>query len=163
MPVKFETEGYFKEIDRKTKGMIRGAVRAAMNLVGFYKDFELFIIFTGNDEIRAINKEHRQMDKATDVLSFPMADINKGVITSDVGDYDPESGRIMLGDVVISVEKAREQARDYGHGFIREIVFLAIHGLLHVLGFDHGSEEDEDEMLKIKYKVLKEMGLDRDD
>ncbi|HVI21309.1 MAG TPA: rRNA maturation RNase YbeY, partial [Bacillus sp. (in: firmicutes)] len=102
---------------------------------------ELSVTFVTNDRIQEINREYRDKDKATDVISFAMEELGEGEI--------PLSGVDMpriLGDIIISLAKAKEQAEDYGHSFIRELGFLSVHGFLHLLGYDHEIEEDEQKM-----------------
>ena len=114
------------------------------------------VTFTDNDGIREINKEYRDIDKETDVLSFPMTDEGEEFTVN------PETGCKMLGDIVISVEKALAQAEEYGHGFKREIAFLTVHSMLHLLGYDHEkSEEEEKEMFGKQEIVLEALGLGR--
>lgn len=123
---------------------------------GYKGDFEVSVTFVDNEGIRAINKQYRDIDRETDVLSFPM--------TGDDEDFtvDPETGCYMLGDIVISLEKALLQAEDYGHSFTREVAFLTVHSMLHLLGYDHErSEEEEREMFGKQDIVLEALGLER--
>jgi len=117
---------------------------------------ELSVTFVTNDRIQEINREYRDKDKPTDVISFAMEELGEGEI--------PLSGVDMprvLGDIMISLAKAREQAEDYGHSFIRELGFLAVHGFLHLLGYDHETEEDEKRMFGRQKDILDEFGLRR--
>lgn len=120
---------------------------------------EAYVILTDNDGIRTINKEHRGIDEPTDVLSFPMIEYSYGEPCIEPGDIDPDTGRVFLGDIVISVDKALEQAQKYGHSQNREFAFLAVHGALHLLDYDHESKEDEKIMFSIQEDILEEMGL----
>ena len=123
---------------------------------GYNGDFEVSVTFVDNEGIRAINKEYRDIDRETDVLSFPM--------TNDGEDFtvDPETGCYMLGDIVLSLEKAITQAEEYGHSFKREVAFLTVHSMLHLLGYDHErSEEEEREMFGKQDIVLDTMGMGR--
>lgn len=97
----------------------------------------------------------------TDVLSFPLIEYSDGKPHIEPGDIDPGSGRVFLGDIVISVDKALEQAQAYGHSGEREFAFLAVHGTLHLLGYDHESREDEETMFSVQEDILEEMGLSR--
>ena len=108
-----------------------------------------------------MNLEHRGIDKATDVLSFPLIEYVNGEPEIQPGDIDPDSGRIFLGDIIISVEKAFEQAQNYGHSMERELSFLAVHGILHLLGYDHETETDEKIMFSLQEDILNETGLIR--
>ena len=117
---------------------------------------ELSVIFVTNDRIQEINREYRDKDKATDVISFAMEELGEGEI--------PLSGVDMpriLGDIIISLAKAKEQAEDSGHSFIRELGFLSVHGFLHLLGYDHEIEEDEQKMFGRQKDILDEFGLKR--
>ncbi|MBS4194722.1 rRNA maturation RNase YbeY [Lederbergia citri] len=117
---------------------------------------ELSVMIVSNDEIQKINKEYRGKDYATDVISFAM---------EELGEDEPEIKGAemprMLGDIIISFEKAQEQANDYGHSFSRELGFLTIHGFLHLLGYDHIEEEDEKKMFKRQNELLEGYGLER--
>ncbi len=117
---------------------------------------EISLTFVDNEEIHALNKEYREKDSATDVLSFPMFD--NGEI-----EYDDESDEpCAIGDIVVSLERAAEQAEEYGHSLEREVGFLCVHSVLHLLGFDHEvSEEDEEYMNETCEEVLAELGLKR--
>ena len=96
------------------------------------------MLVTDNQGIRAINAASRQIDQATDVLSFPMFSLTPGQLPEDWSDYvDPETGRVPLGDMCISLERAMEQGREFGHGVKREIGYLTVHSVLHLLGYDH--------------------------
>ena len=123
---------------------------------GYKGDFEISVTFVDNAGIREINKTYREIDKETDVLSFPMTDEGEDFT------LDPETGCYMLGDIVISLEKALAQAEEYGHSFKREVAFLTVHSMLHLLGYDHErSEEEEREMFGKQEIVLEAMGLTR--
>ena len=93
-----------------------------------------------DDGIRAINYAQRNIDSATDVLSFPQLDWHDGQGDIDELDFDPETGRVPLGDIVISTTRAHAQAREFGHSFARECCFLTVHSMLHLLGYDHMDE-----------------------
>lgn len=118
---------------------------------------EVNIYITDDDEIQQINKEQRDMDKATDVLSFPMVEwphiCDFGWVENEIYNFHPDSGELMLGDVIISYETLRKQAKEYGHDLEREYAFLLVHSLLHLLGHDHMEENErivmEDEQRRI--------------
>ena len=111
------------------------------------------IIFVDNDYIHNLNKTYRNIDRPTDVITFALEDEDKMVNGSDIR---------ILGDIFISLDKAHEQAIEYNHSFKREICFLAIHGLLHLLGYDHMNEEDEKVMFSYQETILNEFGITRD-
>lgn len=127
------------------------AVKAALEYEEFEDSAEVSITFTDNEGIRELNRDYRNIDSATDVLSFPM--------------FDEEAmpdGRVNLGDIVISLERAQSQAEQYGHSFERELAFLAVHSTLHLLGYDHEtSEEAEKDMFDRQREIMKLLGLER--
>lgn len=109
------------------------------------------IIFVDENEIQEINKEYRGIDKVTDVISFALED-NEDSIHSDMR---------ILGDIYICIPRAEEQANNYGHSMKRELAFLTVHGLLHLLGYDHMKKEDEEEMFALQELILNEEGITR--
>ncbi len=121
---------------------------------------EVNVLLLNNVKIRKLNKEHRDIDSSTDVLSFPMNEFKDGAYEFSDSDKDPDTGAVMLGDIAISLEKADEQAREYGHTFEREVAFLATHGLFHLLGYDH--ENGSELMFEKQEEVLKELGLGKE-
>ncbi len=136
--------------------LIESCTRAALEEEGIEEDAQVSVTLVDNEAIREINNEHRGIDRATDVLSFPLGD-------DDSFDTDPETGAILLGDIVISLQRAAEQAEEYGHSFRREVAFLITHSLFHLLGYDHvDSEEDEKLMFGKQDKVLEKLGITRD-
>ncbi len=136
--------------------LIEMCTRAALEEEQIEEDAQVSVTLVDNDAIREINNEHRGIDKATDVLSFPLGD-------EESFDTDPETGAILLGDIVISLERAKEQAEEYGHSYRREVAFLITHSLFHLLGYDHvDSEEDEKLMFGKQDKVLEKLGITRE-
>lgn len=119
------------------------AARACLENENFTLPYEISVILVDNDRIREVNNEQRSIDKPTDVLSFPIVDMYEGEIKSSDGDFDMDEGHIVLGDILISLEKAKEQSIEYGHSFERELIFLLTHGVFHLLGYDHDTEERE--------------------
>ena len=141
-------------ITYKLKMLVRRAVLASLEYEGYEAQTELSVTFTDNEGIRAINAEYRGIDKPTDVLSFPLIDFEG--VDFPVAD-DPCSS---LGDIVISLERAQEQAEEFGHSFEREVAFLTVHSMLHLLGYDHiNSEEEDAEMRRRQREILESMGL----
>ncbi len=149
-------------IDKKIKSLIEKTIELCMKSEQLDKDYEVSVLIVDDDEIRGINKEHRQIDKSTDVLSFPMVDFKEGKLISDEGDYDLEMGELILGDIIISAETAERQAEAYGHSFEREMAFLTAHSCFHLLGYDHMEKNEEEIMFKKQEDILKEIGLPRD-
>jgi probable rRNA maturation factor len=117
---------------------------------------ELSVTFVNNDRIQEINREYRGKDQPTDVISFAMEELGEGEIQISGGNMPR-----VLGDIIISTDKAREQAEDFGHSVERELGFLAVHGFLHLLGYDHETEADEKEMFDLQRRLLDEYGLGR--
>lgn len=117
---------------------------------------EVSITFVTNDKIQEINREYRGKDYPTDVISFALEEMGEGEIEVSGG----EMPRV-LGDIIISLAKAEEQAKDYGHSFMRELGFLAVHGFLHLLGYDHETDEEEKVMFDRQKVLLDEFGLQR--
>ena len=120
---------------------IRRCIAAALEAEGVRVPCEINVLLTDDATIRAINRQTRNVDKATDVLSFPMFEYTPGAFPDDVSaDIDPETGLLPLGDMVLSVERAQAQAEEYGHSLRREVGYLTIHSVLHLLGYDHLDE-----------------------
>ncbi len=126
----------------------------------------LTVIFAGPRIMKKINLETRDVDSLTDVLSFPILNMIEGRLQQQLAiqDFDPEqtgSPTVMLGDIIISLDKACQQAADYGHSVEREVAFLAIHGLLHLLGYDHLTLQQEQKMLRKQRQILNKLKLSR--
>lgn len=117
---------------------------------------EVSVTFVTNERIHEINREYRDKDAPTDVISFAMEELGEGELEL-VGVNMPR----VLGDIIISIPRAREQAEEYGHSFIRELGFLSVHGFLHLLGYDHMTEADEKKMFTLQKEILNEYGLTR--
>ena len=116
-------------------------ITTALRVEGVDFPCEINVLVTDNPGIRAINEAQRHVDQATDVLSFPMFSLTPGQLPEDVSDMlDPDTGRVPLGDMAISLERAVSQAEEYGHGIKRELGYLAVHSVLHLLGYDHLDE-----------------------
>ena len=143
-----------KQITYKLKLLMRRAVEATLDYEGFENDMEVSLTFTDNEGIRVLNEQYRGIDRETDVLSFPMMNFEGG---EEPPIDEPE---VMLGDIVISLEKAASQAEEFGHSFEREAAFLCVHSMLHLLGYDHeGENGDEADMRRRQTEILEKMGL----
>ena len=128
-------------------------------------DFDAFIDVTivDDENIRALNAEYREKDAVTDVLSFPMYEFVNGEAQEEL-EEDPESGKVMLGDMILNYQRATKQAAEFGHSAARECGFLTVHSVLHLLGFDHEREEaDRLLMRRNEEEILAEVGLTRDE
>ncbi|SFA71106.1 probable rRNA maturation factor [Acetitomaculum ruminis DSM 5522] len=127
---------------------------------------EINLILTDDEGIRVINKEYRNIDRATDVLSFPMVDYEFPSDFSKLEDYtddyfNPETGELVLGDIIISIPKVYEQAENYGHSIKREFAFLVCHSMLHLFGYDHMEESEASIMEKKQADILEQLGITR--
>lgn len=130
-------------------------------------DYEISLIFTDNSEIRTINNDYRKIDKETDVLSFPMLEYPKDKVYKDVyqnykfDDSYFDEGKLVLGDIAISLERAKEQCEEYGHSFFREVCYLSVHSILHLLGYDHMEEDEKLVMRNREEYILQEFNITR--
>lgn len=136
--------------------LIKGLLELTARKENVSESAEVSVTFVNNEEIQQINRDYRHLDKPTDVISFALEEMVEGEVTI-VGEDIP----VALGDIIISVEKAKEQAEDYNHSFERELGFLAVHGFLHLLGYDHMTEEDEKIMFSKQEEILGEFKLGR--
>ena len=143
---------YFENVQENERGTyalkmrVRESVLATLAYEGKEGHSEVSVTFTDNEGIRAINREYREIDAPTDVLSFPL--------------FEECDGTRMLGDIVLSLEKCRAQAEEFGHSFERECAFLTVHSTLHLLGYDHvNGEEEEQDMRARQTAIVEKMGL----
>ncbi len=138
--VDFSATKAFEDINYKLKMIIRRAVIATLEYEAFDASAEISVTLCDNEYIKSLNKQYRNKDKHTDVLSFPMYDFYSGEECETLAD-EP----VMLGDIVISLERCREQAAELGNSFLRELAFLTIHSMLHLLGYDHERDKESEE------------------
>ncbi|NBJ68555.1 MULTISPECIES: rRNA maturation RNase YbeY [Clostridia] len=138
--------------------VIQRLITFAASKEGVTQQAEVSINFVNNKEIQELNRNYRQKNTPTDVLSFPMQELEEGEEEVNILD---ENLPILLGDIVISVDKAKEQAEAYNHSLERELTFLALHGFLHLLGYDHLSKEDEKRMFSRQDEILGAFGIER--
>ncbi|MDE7192838.1 MAG: rRNA maturation RNase YbeY [Oscillospiraceae bacterium] len=135
--------------------LIEDCTREALSEEEIDEDAEVSVTFVDNERIRELNAEFREIDRETDVLSFPIGD-------EEGFEVDPDNDAIILGDIVISLEKAREQAEEYSHSFKRELAFLITHSLFHLMGYDHvNGGEEERIMFSKQERVLERLGITR--
>lgn len=148
-------------VDEAMEALVTQVVDKVLSFEECEEEYEVSISLVNNEEIRSLNMEYRNIDKDTDVLSFPMVEfVDEGLEEEDENaEYIDEE--IALGDIVISMEKALEQSEEYGHSFNRELAFLLTHGMLHLLGYDHNDEASEKEMFEKQEEILREMNLTR--
>ena len=149
--IKFSATKDFFEADYNLKMVIREAVLRTLEYEGFQYDAEVSVTLCDNEYIHALNKKYRGVDRHTDVLSFPMYEDGDFVMAECI------SGAT-LGDIVISLERAKEQAAEVGNSFLREVAFLTVHSTLHLLGYDHErSAEAEEEQCGAQREIMKGM------
>jgi len=144
--------------------IITRVVEKALDMENCPYEVELNVILTDNEEIKEINKIHREIDAATDVLSFPMIDYTvpadfSGLEEEEQDYFNPETGELLLGDIIISVDKVIEQAAEYGHSEERELAFLTAHSMMHLFGYDHMEEEERIVMEEKQNNVLEELKI----
>ena len=138
------------------KMLLREAIETTLDIEDYGNVCEVSVTFTDNEGIRELNRKFRGMDKPTDVLSFPLFDYEGECEEPPVDEMISN-----LGDIVISLERAQEQAEEYGHGFKREVAFLTVHSMLHLLGYDHEKSEEEDREMRSKQtEIMRIMGLE---
>jgi len=149
------------KVTQAMKSLLKKAVEYSLEHENFNADSEVSILLVDNAKIQEYNREYRGKDKPTDVLYFPMIDVVDGKLEPGEADYDMEEEVLLLGDIVISMEMVKAQAEEYGHSFERELAFLVTHGMFHLLGYDHDSEEKEKTMIGKQEAVLERLGLKR--
>jgi probable rRNA maturation factor len=146
-----------EQLSEKDTELIQGILNFAASKEEVEENSEVSVTFVSNERIREINREYRHKDQPTDVISFALEELGEDEIEI-VGEDIPR----LLGDIIISVERAKEQAEEYNHSFSRELGFLSLHGFLHLLGYDHVEEEDEKKMFQRQKDILDEYGLARE-
>ena len=145
----FEWNAFWEEIVKK-------AVRTSLLYENFEQKCEISVSIVTEEEIQKINKTFRNVDSPTDVLSFPQLTFQEGEIVQV-----NEKHEIILGDIIISIERAKKQSEEYGHSLEREIAFLTVHSMLHLLGYDHMQKEEEKEMFFKQEQILQQAGFFR--
>ncbi len=141
--------------------LIRKVIRTALAAEGVDFPCEVDVLLTGDDGIHEINREMRQVDRPTDVLSFPEFDLTPGELPGPE-DADPGTGLVPLGDMVISMERVAAQAKEYGHSNRRELSYLVVHSVLHLLGYDHLDEGPQKARMRAREEaILEELGIGR--
>ncbi len=155
-----------KKLDFNYEELIEKVIMEAIDLEACPYESEVNVILTGNDEIQEINKEYRRINAPTDVLSFPMIDFQGPADFSMVEDqyedcFNPETGELLLGDIIISVDKVYEQADNFGHSVIRELAFLVAHSMLHLMGYDHMEDDERIVMEEKQEQILKNLQIYR--
>jgi len=158
----FETEIDI-DLDFDYEKTFRDVVDAVTDYFECPYDCEVSLLLVDNDSIREINAQTRGIDNATDVLSFPNNDFEAPALFDSINEaddvFEPDSGELILGDIVLSLDRVKEQACEYGHSVKREYAFLIAHSMLHLIGFDHIDEEERTEMEKYQTIIMNNLGI----
>ena len=150
------------DVPEGLEDLLSTVITAALNAEQVEVPCEVNVLVTDDDEIHQINLEMRDVDKPTDVLSFPMFDLTPGEHPGEE-DADPATGLVPLGDMAISLERAREQAAEFGHSVEREVCYLTVHSVLHLLGYDHVDEGPMKEQMRGREEaILSALGITRE-
>ena len=149
LKIYFENQQDKEKVDYELKILVRHAIIETLRYEGHDRITEVSVTFTDNEKIHQLNKQYRNVDRPTDVLSFPLFDFE-----GEEDDLMPTEFETMLGDIVVSLEKAKEQAKEYEHSFEREVAFLCVHSTLHLLGYDHEKSPEDEEDMCIRQKII---------
>lgn len=147
MEILIDNQNNLIELNQKFEEQIQKAIEVSLDHLGYGLNYEISISIVNEEEIKNLNREYRNNDTITDVLSFPLFE----------RDDIPEEG--MLGDIVICVERVKEQAKDFNHSEERELIYLTVHSLLHLLGYDHIESEDKLEMRTKEKEIMQKLGI----
>ena len=134
--------------------LIRSAIKTALKCEGIEEDCLVNVMLTDDEGIHAINLEQRDVDRPTDVLSFPFNELVPGEFDPDECEYDYESEKLLLGDMVISLQRCEAQSVEYGHSFEREVSYLTVHSVLHLLGYDHLDEGEQKKQMRAREEAI---------
>lgn len=152
------------EVPAGTAERLEAVITAALEAEGVEIPCEINVLLTDDEGIHTVNRETRGVDRPTDVLSFPMFELEPGVPPEGEAFLDPETGRCPLGDMCISLERAAAQAEEYGHSLDRELCYLAVHSALHLLGYDHLDEGPMKRQMRAREEaILGKLGITRGD
>lgn len=156
------------ELSKENEEILREIIDYTLKDEKVIIDYEISVIFIDNNMIKELNLEYRNIDKETDVLSFPMLEYTPKKVYKDLyidfsftDDYF-DDGKLILGDIALSLEKAEEQSKEYGHSFIREVCYLTIHSVLHLLGYDHMEEDEKLMMRNREEEILEKFNIKRE-
>ena len=157
---------YKNEILSDYENIIISVINETVDYVKCPYECEVNVTIVDNDSIRDINFRNRNMNQPTDVLSFPLLEFKKpsdfSGVEDNISNFNPDSGELLLGDIVISYDKVQSQAKEYNHSLKREIAFLTAHSMLHLFGYDHIKEDERRDMEEIQNHILKNLGITRD-
>jgi len=137
-----------------TAALVKKAVNRALAAEKIGVSCQVSVLLTDDEGIRAMNREYRNVDSATDVLSFPMNEPVPGAFDAESCEQDPETGVILLGDMMLNLKRCEEQGEEFGHGFDREIMYLTVHSVLHLLGYDHVDEGEMKKQMRAREKAI---------
>lgn len=154
------------QFDFDEDAYVEKVILAALDYVGCPYEAEVNVLFTDNEGIHEMNQEYRDMDRPTDVLSFPMVEYEvpgdfEQIEETQPECFHPETGELLLGDIVLSYDKIKEQAKEFGHSELREMCFLIAHSVLHLSGFDHMEDEEREQMEKMQREILTQLEIFR--
>ena len=138
----------------QTAKLVRRAVDTTLKAEGIEAPCAVEILLTDDETIREINREHRDVDRATDVLSFPMNELEEGRFDPEACEYDFETDKLLLGDMVLDLERCAKQGEEFGHGYDRELSYLTVHSVLHLLGYDHLDEGPRKRRMRAREKAI---------
>ncbi|MBQ6442708.1 MAG: rRNA maturation RNase YbeY [Lachnospiraceae bacterium] len=145
------------------EALAREVIEGVLKALSFPFEAEISLTLVSEAEIQELNRSFRGIDRSTDVLSFPLIAFDApgdfSGIEADPDNFNPDSGEVMLGDIVLSTAHVRAQAKEYGHSEKREYAFLIVHSMLHLLGYDHETAEEEQEMTAMQEKILTDLGI----
>ena len=154
------------KIDIDYEDIATKVIQKAEDFVECPYDCEVNLLITNNEEVHSLNKETRNIDSPTDVLSFPAIDFESPADFSKIEDddfnFNPESGELVLGDIIISYDKVIEQAKEYNHSETREFAFLVAHSMLHLFGYDHMNDNERKSMESDQESILNDLNIRRD-
>ena len=139
---------------RNAASLIRNAAEKALDAEGVGVPCLISVMLTDGEGIRRVNREFRDVDRETDVLSFPLNELRPGAFDPNLCEQDPGTGAVMLGDMMISVPACERQGEEFGHGFEREIQYLTVHSVLHLLGYDHVDEGEQKRRMRAREKAI---------
>lgn len=147
-----------KKVNGNEEKIINKVVEAVLKQEKIKHDLDVYITLTSNRGIHVINRQYREIDRPTDVLSFPMFQREE---ISNLKKKKNDNVEEILGDIIVSIDKVKEQSKEYGHSYERELAYLVTHGMLHLLGYDHMIDKEKEEMRKHEEKVLDTLGFVR--
>ena len=138
----------------ESAGLIKKAINMALDAEGIEVPCIISVMLTDDEGIQTVNRDFRGVDRATDVLSFPMNELLPGEFDEELCEHDMDSGAVLLGDMMISIPRCEEQGEEFGHGYKREIMYLTVHSVLHLLGYDHIDEGEMKAQMRAREKAI---------